>query len=144
MLAFYNLRRERVTASGSEVGRLSIVGGVEIGRLRCWPGGLCLSRSIGDMDIVEFIVPVPYVKQVKEALRSRGLKDDTTCIVVDIIPPDNSFPPSPPLKKQSKLRSLIFKKRSHDSASKLSYPLLVLWKNYLKKARPCLQTGWYI
>ncbi|KAL6209387.1 hypothetical protein ACLB2K_020329 [Fragaria x ananassa] len=29
---------------------------------------------------------------VKEALslRSRGLKDETTCIVVDIIPPDNS------------------------------------------------------
>ncbi|KAF6135584.1 hypothetical protein GIB67_015437 [Kingdonia uniflora] len=108
MLAFYNLRRERVTATGGEVGRLSIVGGVE------------------------------------EALRSRGLKDDTSCIVVDIIPPDNSLPPLPPLKKQSKLRSLIFIKRSHDSASKLSYLLLVLWKNYLKKARPCLQTGWYI
>ncbi|KAF6134957.1 hypothetical protein GIB67_037484 [Kingdonia uniflora] len=157
--------RERVTASGGEVGRLSIVGGVEIGPLRCWPGGLCLSRSIGDMDVGEFIVPVPYVKQVKlsnaggrliiasdgiwdaissemaakscrglpaelaskqvvkEALRSRGLKDDTTCIVVDIIPPDNSLPPSPPPKKQSKLRSLIFRKRSHDSASKLAKKL---------------------
>ncbi|KAF6144884.1 hypothetical protein GIB67_001895 [Kingdonia uniflora] len=87
--------RERVTVSGGEVGRLSIVDGVEIGRLRCWPGGLCLLRSIGDMDVGEFIVPVPYVKQVKEALRSRGLKDDTTCIVADIIPPDNSLPPSP-------------------------------------------------
>ncbi|KAF6172722.1 hypothetical protein GIB67_000780 [Kingdonia uniflora] len=30
MLAFYNLMRERVTASGGEVGRLSIVGGVEV------------------------------------------------------------------------------------------------------------------
>lgn len=57
--------RERVTASGGEVGRLSIVGGAEIGPLRCWPGGLCLSRSIGDMDVGEFIVPIPYVKQVK-------------------------------------------------------------------------------
>lgn len=37
----------------------------QIGPLRCWPGGLCLSRSIGDMDVGEFIVPVPYVKQVK-------------------------------------------------------------------------------
>ncbi|URD78401.1 phosphatase 2C [Musa troglodytarum] len=36
-----------------------------IGPLRCWPGGLCLSRSIGDMDVGEFIVPVPYVKQIK-------------------------------------------------------------------------------
>lgn len=37
----------------------------QIGPLRCWPGGLCLSRSIGDMDVGEFIVPVPYVKQIK-------------------------------------------------------------------------------
>lgn len=157
--------RERVTASGGEVGRLSIVGGCEVGPLRCWPGGLCLSRSIGDMDVGEFIVPVPYVKQVKlssaggrlviasdgiwdalssemaakscrglpaelaakqivkEALRSRGLKDDTTCIVVDIIPPDNSEPPPPPPKKQSMLRSLIFRKRSRDSANKLAKKL---------------------
>ncbi|KAF5198515.1 phosphatase 2C [Thalictrum thalictroides] len=157
--------RERVTASGGEVGRLSIVGGVEVGPLRCWPGGLCLSRSIGDMDVGEFIVPIPYVKQVKlssaggrliiasdgiwdalssemaakscrglpaelasrqvvkEALKTRGLKDDTTCIVVDIIPPDNSLPPPPPLKKQSKLRSLIFRKWSHDSTKKLAKKL---------------------
>ncbi|PWA63401.1 protein phosphatase 2C family protein [Artemisia annua] len=57
--------RERVKASGGEVGRLRILGGAEIGPLRCWPGGLCLSRSIGDMDVGEFIVPIPYVKQVK-------------------------------------------------------------------------------
>ncbi|BAH92185.1 Os03g0395100, partial [Oryza sativa Japonica Group] len=37
----------------------------QIGPLRCWPGGLCLSRSIGDIDVGEFIVPVPHVKQVK-------------------------------------------------------------------------------
>ncbi|KAF6159518.1 hypothetical protein GIB67_032289, partial [Kingdonia uniflora] len=117
MLSFYNFRRERVIASGGEVGRLSIVGGVEsiilypeIGPLHCWPGGLCLSRSIGDMDVGEFIVQIPYVKQMNEALRSRGLKDDTTCIVVDIIPSDNSLPPSPPppLKetKQAKITYL--------------------------------------
>ena len=37
----------------------------QIGPLRCWPGGLCLSRSIGDTDVGEFIVPIPHVKQVK-------------------------------------------------------------------------------
>ncbi|KAK9052247.1 hypothetical protein SSX86_028875 [Deinandra increscens subsp. villosa] len=158
--------RERVKASGGEVGRLSIFGGAEIGPLRCWPGGLCLSRSIGDMDVGEFIVPIPYVKQVKlsnaggrliiasdgvwdavssemtakscrglpaelaarqavkEALRTRGLRDDTTCIVVDIIPPDNAMPPpSPPPKKQSKLRSFFFRSKSHGSSSKLSKKL---------------------
>ncbi|KAG6391675.1 hypothetical protein SASPL_149432 [Salvia splendens] len=158
--------RERVTASGGEVGRLSIFGGTEIGPLRCWPGGLCLSRSIGDMDVGEFIVPIPYVKQVKlsskggrliiasdgvwdalssevaakschglpaelaarlvvkETLRARGLKDDTTCIVVDIIPPDNNkLPPSPPSEKHNKLKALFFRKKSWKSnklAKKLS------------------------
>ncbi|CAN6451537.1 unnamed protein product [Victoria cruziana] len=160
--------RERVTASGGEVGRLSLFGGSEVGPLRCWPGGLCLSRSIGDMDVGEFIVPIPYVKQVKlsnaggrliiasdgiwdalssemaakacrglpaelaarqvvkEALRSRGLKDDTTCIVVDIIPPDRAVPPSSPPKKQNKLKSLIFRKKSRDSANKLSQKLAAI------------------
>ncbi|CAL0316411.1 unnamed protein product [Lupinus luteus] len=154
--------RERVTSSGGAVGRLSIVGGVEIGPLRCWPGGLCLSRSIGDMDVGEFIVPIPYVKQVKlsnaggrliiasdgiwdalsselaakschglpaelaamqvvkEALRTRGLKDDTTCIVVDIIPPDNELPPAPAPKKQNKLRDLLSWMRSRGSSNKVS------------------------
>ncbi|XWS68832.1 hypothetical protein CRYUN_Cryun04dG0126800 [Craigia yunnanensis] len=137
--------RECIIASGGEVGRLSIVGDAEIGPLCCWPGGLCLSRSIGDMDVGEFIVPILYVKQVKseltakscqelpaelaarqvvkEALRTRGLKDDTTCIVVNIIPPDNSAPPLPPPKKQNKLRALLFRKRCRDSANKLSKKL---------------------
>ncbi|GJN13239.1 hypothetical protein PR202_ga31589 [Eleusine coracana subsp. coracana] len=154
--------RERVTASGGEVGRLSVVGGAEIGPLRCWPGGLCLSRSIGDIDVGEFIVPVPYVKQVKlsnaggrliiasdgiwdalsseaaakccrglpaelaakqvvkEALRTRGLKDDTTCIVVDLIPPGQTIrPPSPP-RKMNKFMSLIFRKKAKDPSPKLT------------------------
>ncbi|KAJ0807531.1 putative protein-serine/threonine phosphatase [Helianthus annuus] len=158
--------RERVKASGGEVGRLSILGGAEIGPLRCWPGGLCLSRSIGDMDVGEFIVPIPYVKQVKlsnaggrliiasdgiwdavpsemaakscrglpaelaarqvvkEALRTRGLRDDTTCIVVDIIPPDNAMPPaSPPRKKQSKLKAFFLRAKSLGSTSKMSKKL---------------------
>ncbi|GFP85377.1 probable protein phosphatase 2c 15 [Phtheirospermum japonicum] len=92
-----------------------------VGPLRCWPGGLCLSRSIGDMDVGEFIVPIPYVKQVKEALRTRGLKDDTTCVVVDIIPPDNTVQqPSTPPKKYNKLKALFFRKIYSRSANKLS------------------------
>ncbi|GFP85535.1 probable protein phosphatase 2c 12, partial [Phtheirospermum japonicum] len=64
--------RERITSSGGEVGRLNTGAGTEIGPLRCWPAGLCLLRSIGDMDVGEFIVPVHYVKQVK--LSSTGGK----------------------------------------------------------------------
>ncbi|KAI5007559.1 hypothetical protein ZWY2020_054619 [Hordeum vulgare] len=136
--------RERVTASG---------------------GGLCLSRSIGDIDVGEFIVPVPYVKQVKlsntggrliiasdgiwdalssdtaakccrglpaelaakqvvkEALKTRGLKDDTTCVVVDIIPSDQTIRPLSPPKKMNKLKSLIFRKKTKDQPNKLTKQL---------------------
>ncbi|XP_058097097.1 probable protein phosphatase 2C 12 isoform X1 [Magnolia sinica] len=153
--------RDRITASGGEVGRLNIVGGAEIGPLRCWPGGLCLSRSIGDMDVGEFIVPIPHVKQVKlstaggrliissdgvwdavtpemavnccrglpadvaaaqivkEALQHKGLRDDTTCIVVDILPPEKITPPVPAPKKQGKgvFKSMFRKKCSESSSS---------------------------
>lgn len=154
--------RDRVTASGGEVGRLCMVGGAEIGPLRCWPGGLCLSRSIGDMDVGEFIVPIPHVKQVKlssaggrliiasdgvwdsitrdkaakccrglpaelaakqivqEVLKTRGLLDDTTCLVVDLMPPKTSAPAPPVIKKQSKLKSLIFGKRRGESTDKVA------------------------
>lgn len=152
--------RERITASGGEVGRLNVFGGNEVGPLRCWPGGLCLSRSIGDTDVGEFIVPIPHVKQVKlskaggrliiasdgiwdalssdvaakscrglpaelaaklvvkEALRSRGLKDDTTCLVVDIIPSDHPVLPTIPTKKHNMLTSLLFGKKSKNSTNK--------------------------
>lgn len=151
--------RQRVTASGGEIGRLNVFGGNEVGPLRCWPGGLCLSRSIGDTDVGEFIVPIPHVKQVKisnaggrliiasdgiwdalssdsaaqscrglpaelaaklvvkEALRSRGLKDDTTCLVVDIIPYDHPILPPTPRKKQNVLTSFLFGRRSQNARS---------------------------
>lgn len=62
---------------------------------------------------------------MQEALRTRGLKDDTTCVVVDIVQPDNNLlpPPSPPPKRHSKLRSLLFKAKFRGSASKLSKKL---------------------
>ncbi|KAM0032741.1 putative protein-serine/threonine phosphatase [Helianthus debilis subsp. tardiflorus] len=148
--------RERVTASGGEVGRLNAGGGAQIGPLRCWPGGLCLSRSIGDVDVGEFIVPVPYVKQVKlssaggrmiiasdgvwdamsaeatlvccrglppdtaaaqivkEAVQFKGLRDDTTCIVVDILPPEKTNSNVPHAKKTGKrvLKSMFRRKSS--------------------------------
>jgi len=157
--------RERITASGGEVGRLNTGGGTEIGPLRCWPGGLCLSRSIGDMDVGEFIVPVPYVKQVKlstaggriilssdgvwdalsaetafdccrgmppdaaasqivkEAVGVKGLRDDTTCIVVDVHPPEKPNPPLPPPKKQGKgVFTSMFRKKSTESSQDNQQP----------------------
>ncbi|CAA6669133.1 unnamed protein product [Spirodela intermedia] len=145
-----------------EVGRLNICGRREVGPLRCWPGGLCLSRSIGDSDVGEFIVPIPHVKQVrlpasggrliiasdgiwdalsseaaakscrglsaelaaklvvKEALRTTGLKDDTTCLVVDIALYNHVALPPTPQDSPSNLRSLIFWRRPRGSKNMLS------------------------
>ncbi|XP_074570906.1 putative protein phosphatase 2C 12 [Curcuma longa] len=151
---------DRIIASGGEVGRLNIVGGAEIGPLRCWPGGLCLSRSIGDKDVGELIVPVPHVKQVKlsnaggrviiasdgvwdaltpqmalncsrglpadvaahqivkEAVQVEGLKDDTTCIVIDILPPEKLTPTAPPTKKQGmRVLKQMFRRKSPELSS---------------------------
>ncbi|TXG65439.1 hypothetical protein EZV62_006714 [Acer yangbiense] len=138
---------------------------LQVGPLCCWPGGLCLSRSIGDTDVGEFIVPVPHVKQVKlsnaggrlmiasdgiwdalssdmaaqscrglpaelaaklvvkEALRSRRLKDDTTGLVVDIIPSDHPARPITPRKKHNMLSSLLFGKKALNSTNKASNKL---------------------
>eukprot|EP00983_Pelagomonas_calceolata_P053940 1143502-Pelagomonas_calceolata.AAC.1 len=34
-----------------------------VGPLRIWPGGLCVARSIGDLDAGPEIVPVPHIRQ---------------------------------------------------------------------------------
>ncbi|KAK7352401.1 hypothetical protein VNO80_17822 [Phaseolus coccineus] len=152
--------RVRITSSGGEVGRLNTGGGTEVGPLRCWPGGLCLSRSIGDMDVGEFIVPVPHVKQVKlstaggriiissdgvwdaltaelaldccrgmsaeaaaphivkEAVQAKGLRDDTTCIVIDVYPQEKQPTSVTTQKKPVKGRlKSIFRKKSSESSS---------------------------
>ena len=38
-----------------------------VGPLRIWPGGLCLSRAIGDFDVGDSVIPFPHIKQVGAA-----------------------------------------------------------------------------
>lgn len=35
-----------------------------VGPLRLWPGGLCLSRAIGDFDVGDSVLSLPYISQV--------------------------------------------------------------------------------
>ncbi|KAG1670124.1 hypothetical protein FOA52_013700 [Chlamydomonas sp. UWO 241] len=106
-----------------------------VGPLRIWPGGLCVSRSIGDLDAGPHILAMPHIKQVivprtgcriimasdglwdvitldkaiklvraktasqaaqtlaDSVLRDQRFMDDTSVIVVDILPLDiASFP----------------------------------------------------
>lgn len=100
--------------------------------MRVWPGGLCLSRAIGDPDVGDCILPHPFYKHVRVpgrparvllatdgvwdavtnqiavtslrdlnteaactelvdlAISRRGLRDDTTVIVVDLTPSGES------------------------------------------------------
>lgn len=46
----------------------------------------------------------------QEALRTKGLKDDTTCVVVDIIPSDHLALAPMPTKKQNAFTSFLSRK----------------------------------
>jgi hypothetical protein len=49
---------------------------------------------------------------MQETLRTRGLRDDTTCLVVDLVPPSNSQHAAPPVKKKkSSLQRILFWRR---------------------------------
>lgn len=55
---------------------------------------------------------------LQEAVYTKGLRDDTTCIVVDILPPEKLAPPVPPPKKSGKgMFKSIFRKQSCKSSS---------------------------
>ncbi|CAL0332615.1 unnamed protein product [Lupinus luteus] len=77
----------------------------------------CLPFELTAMQVVKFL-NVPTV--IQQALRTRGPKDDTTCIVADIISPDNELSPAPTPKKQNKLRDLLSCMRSRGSSNKVS------------------------
>ena len=44
-----------------------------VGPLRIWPGGLCLSRAIGDFDVGDAVIPFPHVMQVGGLLLGGGV-----------------------------------------------------------------------
>lgn len=63
--------KSRLLATGAEIAPLSQemdgpapVGTLGLGPLRVWPGGLCVSRSIGDKDVGPTIIATPHVRQV--------------------------------------------------------------------------------
>ncbi|GFR48931.1 hypothetical protein Agub_g10936 [Astrephomene gubernaculifera] len=39
-------------------------GELGVGPLRLWPGGLCVSRSVGDLDAGPEVVPLPHIRQL--------------------------------------------------------------------------------
>jgi serine/threonine protein phosphatase PrpC len=63
--------QERLKKAGYTIAALGLhlagpakEGEPSIGPLRVWPGGLCPSRSIGDVDAGPGVVPVPHIRQI--------------------------------------------------------------------------------
>lgn len=63
--------RTRIMDAGRQVAHLGFhlqgparPGEPGVGPLRIWPGGLCVSRSIGDLDVGPEVVPLPHIKQL--------------------------------------------------------------------------------
>eukprot|EP00268_Persea_americana_P056596 TRINITY_DN6696_c0_g2_i2.p1 TRINITY_DN6696_c0_g2~~TRINITY_DN6696_c0_g2_i2.p1 ORF type:complete len:251 (-),score=37.82 TRINITY_DN6696_c0_g2_i2:542-1294(-) len=55
---------------------------------------------------------------LQEAVQTRGLRDDTTCIVIDILPPEKIVSSIQPPKKQGKgVFKSMFRRRSFDSST---------------------------
>lgn len=144
--------RKRVELTGAIVAPVSMSGvgpadaySKGLGPLRVWPGGLCISRAIGDFDVGPSIVPfgsltqtiiastggriligsdgvwdafhkrskpgsmtrnwsldVAPSKLISNIVKQHGtVKDDTSLIVVDILPGDTTFPEMVAASKQS-------------------------------------------
>ena len=53
---------------------------------------------------------------LQEAIEAKGLRDDTTCIVVDILPQEKPPAPVPQPKKKGIIKSM-FRKKSSESSS---------------------------
>jgi serine/threonine protein phosphatase PrpC len=71
-VATHRAERRRVEEMGAQVAPVSMYGAGPansaaegVGPLRVWPGGLCLSRAVGDFDVGEAVIPVPFATQVE-------------------------------------------------------------------------------
>eukprot|EP00193_Tetraselmis_chui_P011408 CAMPEP_0177777640 /NCGR_PEP_ID=MMETSP0491_2-20121128/15482_1 /TAXON_ID=63592 /ORGANISM="Tetraselmis chuii, Strain PLY429" /LENGTH=355 /DNA_ID=CAMNT_0019296767 /DNA_START=98 /DNA_END=1163 /DNA_ORIENTATION=- len=138
--------RERVKAAGCEVSQSTCrEEGTGVGPLRVWPGGLAMSRTIGDFEAGDAVTALPELRQVTlpssgarlilasdglwdalnpktalhsvrgmntgqaahhlelAALKARGLRDDITVVVVDLLPAKDCK--SPPLLQGHKRQS---------------------------------------
>jgi len=170
-VATHKGERRRVEAMGGIVAPIAMSGSGPaddyasgVGPLRIWPGGLSISRAIGDFDVGESVLPFPFLTQVMvpptgarllvgsdgiwdafdkmsragsmsrswstENVPSRmiqtivraygGLKDDTSLIVVDILPKGGTttFPQvAAESKRGGRMSSMVGSDRVHDGGN---------------------------
>jgi len=85
----YNFRVEiaeteqaRIRKAGQVVNRLLNRDGDPVGPLRVWPGGLCLSRAIGDVDVGPVILAKPHIGMVDLREEAGGAACERGCRIV--------------------------------------------------------------
>ncbi|CAL8466137.1 g5673 [Coccomyxa elongata] len=153
-VATHRQERHRLEGTGALVAPIDVSGSGPAsgptaqgwGPLRVWPGGLCLSRAVGDFDVGAIVLAIPHITQVRvpetggrilvasdgvwdafekmvrvcrmvrrwaveeapEKLIAAiqrahgGLKDDTSVIVLDLLPLDKDFPSIAGVNSKSK------------------------------------------
>ncbi|BDA51003.1 probable protein phosphatase 2C 5 at N-terminal half [Coccomyxa sp. Obi] len=156
-VATHRQERHRLEGTGALVAPIDVSGSGPAsgptaqgwGPLRVWPGGLCLSRAVGDFDVGAIVLAIPHIMQVRvpdtggrilvasdgvwdafekmvrvcrmvrrwpveeapEKLITAiqrahgGLKDDTSVIVLDLLPLDKDFPSIAGVNSKSKATS---------------------------------------
>lgn len=61
-----------------------------------------------------------FFSNLQEAVQPKGIRDDTTCIVIDIQLPEKVNPPPPPPKRSGKgVFKSMFRKRTSESSSNI-------------------------
>lgn len=58
-----------------------------------------------------------FLSHFQEAVQAKGLRDDTTCIVVDILPQEKPAPIPPPKKQGKGVFKSMFRRKSSESSS---------------------------
>lgn len=58
-----------------------------------------------------------FLLHFQEAVQAKGLRDDTTCIVVDILPQEKPAPIPPPKKQGKGVFKSMFRRKSSESSS---------------------------
>lgn len=73
------------------------------------------------LDWICFYLVLTFFSNLQEAVQPKGIRDDTTCIVIDIQLPEKANPPPPPPPKRSGkgVFKSMFRKRTSESSSNI-------------------------
>lgn len=78
-----------------------------------------LHEDLGELMVI-WADTISTLTILQETLRTRGLRDDTTCLVVDLVPPTRDVPP-PVIKKKSTIYRMFHWKQKQSPPPEPAY-----------------------